>query len=99
MLAHLHLSLARTAPKTALPYASKLSPSRLDADRTDIVVAEYDKVSPSTKTKEHHYTEAAANLNRADAALQASGDLPENEPSSMAMGKSELLFHLRRAGR
>ncbi len=51
---------------------------------------EYDQQPPNTKTKEFHYTEAAANLNRADSALQASGAGPEEEPVSVAMGKSQL---------
>ena len=50
--------------------------------------AEYDQLPSTTRLKEFHYTEAAANLNRADAALQASGAQPEDEPVSMAIGKS-----------
>jgi hypothetical protein len=43
--------------------------------------------------KDHYYTEAAANLNRADQALQASGMLDE-EPVALAMGKSEFVFFI-----
>ena len=46
-------------------------------------------MEPNTKTKESHYTEAAANLNRADSALQSAGAPAEDEPVSVAMGKSE----------
>ena len=42
------------------------------------------------KTKEDHYTEAAANLNGADQALMGAGAGPDDEPVAVAMGKSGL---------
>lgn len=51
--------------------------------------AEYDKVSPETQTKDFHYTEATGCLNRAEEALRASGASADEEPVSVAMGKSE----------
>lgn len=64
---------------------SSVSPS----DVADLISLEYDKIPADTKMKEFHFTEAAANLNRADQALQMSGAGPEDEPVSVAMGKSE----------
>ncbi|KAK8870014.1 hypothetical protein IAR55_000584 [Kwoniella newhampshirensis] len=69
MLAHLHLHLARSAPKIILP------------------TAKYDKIAPSTRTKDHHHKEAAANLNAATEALRHSGAGQEDEPVSLAMGR------------
>jgi RNA polymerase-associated protein CTR9 len=86
MLAHLHLALARTAPKVIVPHTSTSSQSRMrgSAERGR---PEYDRIAPGSKTKDHHYTEAAANLNRADQALQSSGQF-EEEPVALSMGKS-----------
>lgn len=51
---------------------------------------EYDKVAPGTKTKDWYYTEAAQNLNKADEAYRTAGPgAIEEEPVSLAMGKSE----------
>jgi RNA polymerase-associated protein CTR9 len=88
MLAHLHLALARTAPKVSLPHASESSIEHYSHICNLTVSLEYDKLSSDLRTKEAHYTEAAANLNRADGALQASGAMADEEPVTLAMGKS-----------
>lgn len=51
---------------------------------------EYDKLDPTVKTKESFYTEAAANLNGADQALQALGGNVNDEPVTLSLGKSAL---------
>lgn len=89
MLAHLHLALARTAPKVSLPHASESSDECNGCIPVLTICTEYDKLSSDLRTKEAHYTEAAANLNRADGALQASGAMADEEPVTLAMGKSE----------
>ena len=47
---------------------------------------EHDLLPADTKEKEYHYTEAAANLNFADGALQAAG-VGEEVPLSVSLGK------------
>ncbi|WVQ89256.1 hypothetical protein IAS59_003009 [Cryptococcus gattii] len=69
MLAHLHLHLARSAPKVILQNTK------------------YDKLDPSTRTKDYHHREAAASLNAATEALRACGGSQEDEPVSLTMGK------------
>ena len=69
---------------------SRLSLNSNQADR-----AEYDLVSSDVKTKDWYYTEAAANLNGADEALQnVSAGLLDEEPVSLAMGKSGSTYPL-----
>lgn len=84
MLAHLQLALSRTAPKLSLPYASELE----DQNRPVQLTVEYDKLDAAMKTKEAYYTEAAANLNRADQAFGALGGSIADEPTTLALGKS-----------
>ncbi|WVO21784.1 uncharacterized protein IAS62_003097 [Cryptococcus decagattii] len=69
MLAHLHLHLARSAPKVILQNTK------------------YDKLDPSTRTKDYHHREAAASLNAATEALRACGGSQEDEPVSLTVGK------------
>lgn len=84
MLAHLHLAMARSSPKAILPHTSQFNPTDhwLSTD-----AAEYDKLDPSLRTKDYHYTEATVHLNRADEAHRASGG-SEEEPTALALGKS-----------
>ena len=84
MLAHLQLALSRNAPKLSLPYASMSISIRWVE-----LIAEYDKLDSKMKIKEAYYTEAAANLNRADVAFGALGGTIADEPTTLSLGKSE----------
>lgn len=55
---------------------------------------EFDLIAKDVRTKDYYYNEATANLNQAEEAFRASGASPEEEPVSLAMGKSELLSYL-----
>jgi hypothetical protein len=92
MMAHVLLSQARSAPKDIVAHTSELiDPWR--SDQVKLTVLEYDKVAPGTKTKEWYYTEAAQNLNKADEAFRTAGPgAIEEEPVSLAMGKSKLAY-------
>lgn len=59
------------------------------APKTVLQNAKYDVLPHNIRTKEYHYTEATANFNRADEALRNFGTGPEDEPVSVAMGKSK----------
>lgn len=58
-------------------------------------MTEYDKLEPTVKVKEVFYTEAAANLNRADQAFAASGGIPGDEPSTLVLGKGAYISRRR----
>lgn len=90
MMAHLHLALARAAPRVVLTHSSEFVQSRVWTRILKLTPSvEYDKIDPSLKTKEYHYTEATVNLNKADEAHRASGGGDE-EGTALALGKSEL---------
>lgn len=55
---------------------------------------EYDKLDPSTRTKDYHHREAAASLNAATEALRACGGSQEDEPVSLTVGKGMCLLPL-----
>jgi RNA polymerase-associated protein CTR9 len=85
MLAHFHLARARSAPRTILPHSSTLA--RVFGYTISAYSAEYDKL-PQQHLKEYHYTEAAANLNKADNAHTSAGGSMEDEPAPLSLGKS-----------
>ncbi|WVN89020.1 uncharacterized protein L203_104236 [Cryptococcus depauperatus CBS 7841] len=74
MYAHLHLHLARSAPRVILSNTK------------------YDKLDPSTQTKDFYHKEAAANLNAAANASAALGADLEEQPVTLIMGR--VIHHL-----
>jgi RNA polymerase-associated protein CTR9 len=88
MTAHLHLALARTAPKELPERISKLVSQELSEQLTYIL--EYDILPAGTKRKGDHIATATQHLNSADSALKTSGMGPDEEPSSLATGKCGL---------
>ncbi|RXK39956.1 RNA polymerase-associated protein CTR9 [Tremella mesenterica] len=64
------------------------------APKVSLPHAKYDKLPSNVKVKEDHFTEAAANLNKADQALMASGAGPDDEPIAVPMGK--IILYLAR---
>lgn len=59
-----------------------------------LLISEFDVLGNSTRTKEHHFTEATTHLNRADEAMRGSGANPDEEPVSLSMGK--IILYLAR---
>lgn len=70
-----------------------MSPVVIAVRKANLTLAEYDILQSETHTKEYHYNEATTQLNRAEEALRASGTGADEEPISVAMGKSKLSRH------
>ncbi|TYJ55344.1 hypothetical protein B9479_003959 [Cryptococcus floricola] len=63
-----------------------------DAPKHILQNSKYDKIDPSTKTKEFYFREAAANLNASSEALRNAGATVDDEPVSLTMGR--IIHHL-----